>query len=162
MIEYDQFRSGMRRLAAGVSIISTQGQEGPLGITATAVTSLTPDPPSLLCCVNKNLTVGEAIRSNGTFCLNMLREEHRDLARRFAGMDGARGTEKFSEGVWVDLPSGAPALSDSLVSFDCTLDRVVEAGTHYVLIGIISEIRLGELGNPLIYCDGNFSSLLPL
>ncbi|AII11460.1 flavin reductase family protein [Rhodococcus opacus] len=162
MVEYDDFRSGMRRLAAGVSIISTMGNDGPLGITATAVTSLSPDPPSVLCCVNKNLRVGNAIQDNRRFCLNMLRQEHHELARRFAGMDGHRGPDKFSEGGWVDLPSGTPALSDSLVSFDCELDRVIEAGTHYVLIGRITEIRLGELGNPLVYCDGTFSSLLPL
>ena len=162
MIEYDEFRSGMRRLAAGVSIISTMGTDGPLGITATAVTSLTPDPPSVLCCVNRNLAVGAAIRANGSFCLNMLRDGHHELARRFAGMDGVRGTDKFSEGAWINLPSGTPGLADSLVSFDCTLDKVVEAGTHFILIGVIAEIRLGELGNPLIYMDGNFSSVAPL
>lgn len=161
-IEYHEFRSGMRRLAAGVSIISTMGKQGPLGITATAVTSLTPDPPSVLCCVNRNLVVGEAITSTGRFGLNLLREEHHSLARRFAGMDGARGTDKFTEGVWLQLDSGPPALADSLVSFDCELDRVVEAGTHYVLIGLINDIRLGAFGNPLVYCDGSFSSLLPL
>lgn len=162
MIEYDEFRSGMRRLAAGVSIISTMGTDGPLGITATAVTSLTPTPPSVLCCINKNLMVGDAIKSNGRFCLNMLREEHQPLARRFAGMEGVHGPAKFSEGAWVEFTGGVPTLADSLVSFSCELDRVVEAGTHYILIGLIHEIRLGELGSPLIYCGGNFSSLLSL
>ncbi|QUR69162.1 flavin reductase family protein [Mycobacterium spongiae] len=161
MIGYDEFRRGMRRLAAGVSIISTQSTAGPLGITATAVTSLTPDPPSVLCCVNKNLVAGNAIRQNRSFCLNLLRQQHHSLARRFAGMDGVSGTAKFDEGAWVTLASGTPALADSLVSFDCQLDRVVEAGTHHVLIGVIHEIRLGELGNPLVYCGGNFTSLLP-
>ncbi|WP_072814973.1 flavin reductase family protein [Rhodococcus zopfii] len=162
MIEYDDFRSAMRRLAAGVSIISTQGPDGPLGITATAVTSLTPDPASVLCCINKTSTAGDAIWSNGTFALNLLRQEHQDLACRFAGMTGAHGTEKFSEGAWSEFPSGSPALSDSLVSFDCELDRLVEVGTHYVVIGLITEIRLGELGDPLIYCDGTFSGLVSL
>jgi flavin reductase (DIM6/NTAB) family NADH-FMN oxidoreductase RutF len=162
MISNDAFKSGMRRLAAGVSIISAAGSEGPLGITATAVTSLSPEPPSVLCCVNRALHVGEAIQAHGSFGLNILRDDHHPLARRFAGMDGARGTEKFAEGAWIDLPSGAPGLADSLVTLDCQLDQAIDAGTHLILVGMIKEIRLGELGNPLVYCDGNFSSLSPI
>ena len=72
----DEFRTAMRRLAAGVSIISAPSPKGPLGITATAVTSLTAEPPSLLCCVNKNLLVGDAIRSMGRYAVNVLGQEH--------------------------------------------------------------------------------------
>jgi flavin reductase (DIM6/NTAB) family NADH-FMN oxidoreductase RutF len=160
MIGTDEFRSAMRHLAAGVSIISANSAEGPIGITATAVTSLTPDPPSILCCVNKNLSVSNAIRESRRFGLHILRVEHRGLAARFAGMGGVRGTEKFGEGAWVQTDNGAPALADSLVSFDCSLDRAIEAGTHHILIGLISRVRFGDHGDPLVYCDGNFASLL--
>ncbi|UGT67758.1 flavin reductase family protein [Nocardia gipuzkoensis] len=161
-IDEDLFKAGMRRLAAGVSIISAQSSVGPVGITATAVTSLSAAPPSLLCCVNKNLMLGEAIQHSGRFCLNMLRDEQHPLARRFAGMEGARGTEKFSEGSWIESIGGTPALRDSLVSFDCRLDGVTEHGTHYIVIGLIDEVRLGPPGSPLLYCDATFSSLVPL
>lgn len=160
MIEHEEFRSAMRYLAAGVSIISTNSSEGPLGITATAVTSLTPDPASVLCCVNRNLSVSAAICESRSFGLNILRVEHRGLAARFAGMAGVRGTAKFGEGAWVETASGVPALADSLVSFDCTLDRAIEAGTHHILIGLISQVRFGDHGDPLVYCGGNFASLL--
>ncbi|ULE32631.1 flavin reductase family protein [Mycobacterium sp. IDR2000157661] len=160
MIGHDEFRSAMRCLAAGVTIISTSGSEGPLGITATAVTSLTPDPASVLCCVNKNLSVSNAIRESRRFGLNVLRVEHRGLAARFAGMGGIRGTAKFGEGAWVQTASGVPALADSLVSLDCSLDRAIEAGTHHILIGLIAEVRIGGRGDPLVYCDGTFASLL--
>lgn len=162
MIGYDEFRSAMKYLAAGVSIISTSSPEGPLGITATAVTSLTPDPASVLCCIDKNLSVNCAIRAGRRFGVNILRVEHRGLAARFAGMCGVRGTEKFGEGTWVETANGVPALADSLVSFDCTLDRAIEAGTHHILIGLISEVRFGGHGDPLVYCDGDFASLLAM
>lgn len=158
----DEFRSAMRRLAAGVSIISAASPEGPLGITATAVTSLSAEPPSLICCVNRNLVMGEAIKSMGRYAVNLLGQEHCTLARRFAGMDGARGTEKFAAGNWEYASDGVPRLVDSLVSFDCEVDRVVEAGTHYVLIGLVTEIRTSAHGDPLVYCDGSFSRVLTL
>ncbi|MFI6953388.1 flavin reductase family protein [Nocardia sp. NPDC050408] len=161
-IDEDLFKAGMRRLAAGVSIISARSATGPVGITATAVTSLTAAPPSLLCCVNKNLLLAGAIQDSGSFCLNMLRQEQHSLARRFAGMDGARGMDKFSQGSWVELSGGVPALGDSLVSFNCRLDRVTEHGTHCVVIGLIDEVRLGFPGSPLLYCDAEFSTLAPL
>lgn len=156
----DEFRTAMRRLAAGASIISAASPDGPLGITATAVTSLTAEPPSLLCCVNKNLVVGGVIKSMGRYAVNVLGKEHCALARRFAGMDGARGAEKFAAGNWEYTSDGVPRLADSLVSFSCDVDRVVVAGTHYVLIGIITDIRTGTRGEPLIYCDGSFSGVL--
>ncbi|MDY6998691.1 MAG: flavin reductase family protein [Actinomycetota bacterium] len=158
----DEFRAAMRRLAAGVSIISAASPQGPLGITATAVTSLSAEPPSLLCCVNKNLAVGEVIASMGRYAVNLLGREHCPLARRFAGMDGARGSEKFTAGDWEYTAGGVPRLADSLVSFECDVDRVIEAGTHYVLIGLITDIRTSTVGDPLIYCDGTFSGVLAL
>jgi flavin reductase (DIM6/NTAB) family NADH-FMN oxidoreductase RutF len=162
MIDTDEFRAGMRRLAAGVSIISGCGPTGPLGITATAVTSLTPDPPSVLCCVNRGLALESAIQSSHAFAVNMLRADHHHLARRFAGMDGVRGTEKFDQGAWTTLPSGVPALADSLVTFDCQVQQIVVVGTHSILVGVITAIHFGEAGGPLLYCDGAFGGLNPL
>lgn len=158
-INESDFRTGMRRLAAGVSIISTGSPEGPVGITATAVTSLSAEPPSLLCCVHSNLALGQAIRASELFCVNILRSDQEPLARRFAGMDGARGAEKFTQGTWVELADGTPALEGTLVTFICRLGKAVEEGTHHIYIGHIQEVRLGTPGSPLLYSDAEFASL---
>src|SRR6201988_3247930 len=94
-ISGDDFRLAMRRLAAGVSIISGAGPDGPLGVTATAVTSLTAEPPSILCCLNRSLELEASVKGTGRFGVNMLRADHHDLAKRFAGMAGGRGSSKF-------------------------------------------------------------------
>jgi flavin reductase len=158
----EDFRLAMRRLAGGVSIISGAGPDGPLGVTATAVTSLTAEPPSVLCCLNRSLTLESAVRETGRFGVNMLRADHHDLAKRFAGMHGVRGSAKFEQGDWTILPSDVPALSDSLVSFDCRVGDIFEVGTHSVFVGLIDEVSFGESGDPLVYCDGAFSGLVPL
>ena len=158
----DDFRLAMRRLAGGVSIISAAGPNGPLGVTATAVTSLTADPPSALCCLNRSLDLEAIVKETGRFAVNMLRADHRGLAERFAGMHGVRGPAKFEQGNWTTLPSDVPALSDSLVSFDCRVDDILEVGTHTIFIGLIDGIYFGESGDPLVYCNGAFACLAPL
>src|ERR1700747_3903517 len=87
----EDFRLAMRRLAGGVSIISGAGPDGPLGVPATAVTSLTAEPPSVLCCLNRSLELEAAVKETGRFAVNMLRADHHDLAEPFAGLGGERG-----------------------------------------------------------------------
>jgi flavin reductase len=161
-ISSEDFRFAMRRLAGGVSIISGAGPDGPLGVTATAVTSLTAEPPSLLCCLNRSLELEAAVRQTGRFGVNMLRADHHDLAKRFGGMGGVRGCAKFEQGNWNILQSDVPTLSDSLVSFDCRVDEILEVGTHSIFVGLITEAHFGESGDPLVYCNGAFASLLQL
>jgi flavin reductase (DIM6/NTAB) family NADH-FMN oxidoreductase RutF len=156
-ISGEDFKLAMRRLAGGVSIISGAGPDGPLGVTATAVTSLTAEPPSVLCCLNRSLELETA-----RFAVNMLRTDHHDLAKRFAGMHGVRGSAKFEQGNWTILPSDVPALFDSLVTFDCRVDDIVEVGTHSIFVGLITEAHFGESGDPLVYCNGTFAGLVPL
>src|SRR5271168_4017298 len=86
-IEPELFKSGMRRLASGVSIITTAGTEGPRGLTATAVCSVSVAPPTLLCCINRNSSAHDAIRDAGVLAVNFLAEPDRDLATRFSGAD---------------------------------------------------------------------------
>jgi len=161
-ISGEDFRLAMRRLAGGVSIISGAGPDGPLGVTATAVTSLTADPPSVLCCLNRSLDLEAAVKETGRFGVNMLRADHHDLAKRFAGMAGVSGSAKFEQGNWTILPGDVPALADSLVSFDCRVDDLLEVGTHSVFVGLIDDVYFGESGDPLVYCNGVFSGLAPL
>ena len=161
-ISVEDFKMAMRRLAGGVSIISGAGPDGPLGVTATAVVSLTAEPPSVLCCLNRSLTLETLVKETGRFGVNMLRADHQNLAERFAGMHGARGSEKFEQGDWTILASDVPALTDSLVSFDCRVDDLLEVGTHSIFVGLITQAHFGKSGDPLVYCDGTFASLVPL
>ncbi|BBX63632.1 flavin oxidoreductase [Mycobacterium saskatchewanense] len=161
-ISTEEFRLAMRRLAGAVSIVSGAGPDGPLGVTATAVTSLTAEPASLLCCLNRALQLEAAVKRIGWFSVSVLRADHHDLAKRFAGMHGVRGGAKFEQGGWTTRHGEVPALLDSLVSFDCRVEDIVEVGTHSIFVGVITAAHFGEPGDPLLYCNGTFASLLPL
>lgn len=130
----EMFRKAMRSLAAGVNIICTQHDGERSGLTATAVCSVSADPPSLLVCVNRNGDAHDKISRSGILSVNVLSSEQEQLAKRFAGADGAKGADKFSTARWGTLKTGAPILKDALASFDCEVVERVHAGSHSVFI----------------------------
>ena len=156
-IDAAAFKKGMRHLAASVTLITTC--EGKLrgGLTATAVCSVSADPPQILVCVNKTASAHDTIGTAGFFCVNILAPDHRKIAERFAGMDGVEGDARFGDmGEWSTLTTGAPVLKGCPVSFDCKLVTEVSAGTHTIYIGQIVDIALNAAAMPLVYADGNF------
>lgn len=151
------FKKGMRHLAASVTLITTRHQELRGGLTATAVCSVSAEPPQLLICVNKSASAHDPIGEAGFFCVNILAPDHRKIAERFAGMDGVEGDERFCDmGEWSTLTTGAPVLKGCPVSFDCRLVTRVAAGTHTIYLGEIVDIALDVDARPLIYADGAF------
>jgi len=154
----DDFRRGMRQLAASVTIVTVVRDDMREGLTATAVTSISAEPPHLLVCVNASATAHEHMHKTGAFCLNVLAREQEPIAKRFAGMDGSSRTERFDLGQWSQLTTGAPALEGALANFDCIVVREIEAATHTIFIGRVLAIRTRQ-GQPLIYGDGQFTGL---
>lgn len=160
VIPADVFKLAMRRLAAGVTIITTchNGERG--GLTATAVCSLSADPPQLLVCVNRSAHAHDVIRRGANLCVNLLARRHKALAGRFAGqMKGVMGEERFRAGRWTTLKTGAPVLDDALASFDCVIRETVESSTHTIFIGQVVDVRLRAEGHPLLYAGGAYAGL---
>ncbi|MEV7012068.1 flavin reductase family protein [Streptosporangium sp. NPDC051022] len=152
----ERFRQGMQRLASGVTVVTTSDLDGTrYGITATAVCSLTADPPTLVACVNRGTRVGLALPDTGYFCVNVLAHDQRDVAEVFAGAPG----ERFGTGSWTRLTTGAPVLEGALASFDCRTDVIVERSTHYLVIGAVVDAAVGADGSPLLYHSRRFAHL---
>lgn len=154
----DLFRAGMRRLAGGVTIITSLDAEGRrCGITATAVCSLSTEPPSLIACVNRSTSIAAVVEQRGVFAVNVLAEDQRGVAETFAGRTGHAREDRFAVGEWIDDGTGAPVLADASVSFDCKLAEIHEFGTHMILIGQVVSTRCADGETPpLIYGDGAF------
>ena len=156
-IDAAAFKKGMRHLAASVTLITTRHCDLRGGLTATAVCSVSAEPPQLLICVNKTASAHDPIGEAGVFCVNILAPEHRKIAERFAGMDGVEGDDRFIDmGEWSTLSTGAPVLKGCPVSFDCKLVTKVAAGTHTIYLGEIVDISLDPAAHALLYCDGAF------
>lgn len=148
------FRDAMARLGAAVNIITTDGPAGRGGFTASAVCSVTDEPPTILICMNRNATAAPRLRQNGTVCVNVVGETQREAAMVFAGATRCPMEERFLAGTWTTLATGAPALDGALESLDCRIAEIVEKGTHAVIFAEVQAIRLGAAQEPaLIYFD---------
>lgn len=157
-ISPDEFKQGMRQLAASVNIITVELNGTRDGLTATAACSVSAEPPQLLICVNSEAGAHDIIADAKSFCLNILERDQENIAKRFAGMDGSDRSERFDLGTWSKLTTKSPALDGALSNFDCVVDQQVRAGTHSIFIGRIVGARVAD-GAPLVYGDGRFTGL---
>jgi len=150
----------MRRISGAVTIVTTLGPRGERGgVTATAVCSLTAEPPAVVACIHRESSVGQIAPLGGVFCVNVLAREQQTIAETFAGRTGHVGEDRFSVGAWSRLISGAPVLEGALVSFDCRLERYVEFSSHLLLVGAVARTLVGQQAvEPLIYVDGAFTT----
>lgn len=153
-----QFREAMSRLGAAVNVITSAGQSGRVGFTATAVCSVSDQPPTLLVCMNRSSSLHSILRENGVLCVNTLADAQRDLSPVFAGLTGVWGEDRFKVAHWRELTTGAPVLNDALVSFDCTIDRAIEVGTHDVFFCSVVDVSTKNEGNPLLYFGREYCS----
>ncbi|NUB45768.1 flavin reductase [Fertoebacter nigrum] len=156
----DRFLAGMSQAAATVNIITTDGAHGRAGVTVSAMSSVSADTtrPTLLVCVHHLSPAATLILGNGTFCVNVLRDDQSFIADTFAGRFRDQVADKFDCTQWVTMPGGAPRAADPLVAFDCTVTSSQQVGTHYVFIGEVQAVHLGTPGSPLIYTHRSYGS----
>lgn len=148
------FKSAMRRLAATVTIVSVRNGEQRHGMAATAVTSLTNDPPALLACVNKSASIHDPIVESGSFCVNLLACDHHHLVPTFSGKE--KGEQRFASGQWGVGDLDIPYLMDAQASLFCRVDGSLSYHSHTIFVGAVGSIRLSESVAPLVYQDGAF------
>jgi flavin reductase (DIM6/NTAB) family NADH-FMN oxidoreductase RutF len=136
----------MRQLASGVSVITTGQGEERTGLTATSVSSLSMEPPTLVVCIGRTSTTLKAMRKNRVFGVNILAAGHRSVADRFAGRCNVSGAARYQGSEWINLVTGAP-----LAAIDCTIETIMEWSTHAVVIGRVEAIHQPGGAQALIY-----------
>jgi flavin reductase len=141
-----EFRDAMARLGAAVNIITTDGAAGLGGITATAVCSVTDDPPTLLVCLNRTSPRSALFLANGVLCVNTLAAAQTPVSGAFsAPSDKADMASRFAAGTWTRLATGAPVLEGAAASFDCRITEVMEQGTHSVVFAKVEAVRFTDM-----------------
>jgi flavin reductase (DIM6/NTAB) family NADH-FMN oxidoreductase RutF len=151
-----EFRNALRCFAAGVTVVTTRDRDGrPSGLTASAFTSVSLDPPLVLVCVDHAATAHPAFRTHGWFAVNVLRRDQEALSRRFAESGG----DKFHGVPCHDGQSGLPLLDGALATLECQLVEAHEAGDHTIFIGRVEGATIGG-GRPLVYFHGRYHSLV--
>lgn len=159
-VSASDFRSGMRQLAAAVNIITTINDDRRAGMTATAVMSLTAEPPQIAVAVNRSNASYAAMRASGIFAVNVVPHGEAELASVFAGANGVTGEERFAFGAWETLVTGAPILTGSAASFDCKIVNTVAFSSHELVVGEVLATRTSPATNPLLFIDGTWANVV--
>ncbi len=144
------FVSAMGTAVTGVNVITTDGPAGRFGLTVSAMSSVSADPPTVLVCINRRSPVCAAVRANRAFCVNVLSTRQRSLAETFAGHPARGKPFDFTGVACAAGVTGAPALSEALSTFDCELDEALDAGSHTVFFGRVVAVHERK-GVPLLY-----------
>ena len=153
-ISGDEFKSVMRRFAAGVNVITTVDGDTVNGMTATAVCSVTADPPSVLIIVNRSNRSHPLISRSGVFAINVLSSEQEDIATHFA----SKSDDPFSSVAHRIGETGCPLIREADAYLECKVVKETDFGTHTIFIGQIVACG-ADSKRPLVYHEGRFCSL---
>ena len=151
------FIAAMRRFAATVTIVTVCSKGERSGMTATAVASVSTDPPAVLACVNRTASIRANLEMKTPFCINILATSHAAVSAAFAGQ--LAGAARFSVGDWDEDPQGRVYLRDAQANLFCVVDATLDYGTHSVVIGKVDAVRLHGAVDPLLYANGKYIGL---
>jgi 3-hydroxy-9,10-secoandrosta-1,3,5(10)-triene-9,17-dione monooxygenase reductase component len=148
-----RFRQVLAHLPTGVTVVAARCADGPVGLAANSVTSVSLDPPLILFCPAKSSETWPKIRSAGTFCVNVMAGHHEQITRQFA----AREADRFAGVEYEDRPTG-PALADAVAWIECELDAEHDAGDHTIVVARVVAIEAASEVEPLVFFRGRYGS----
>src|SRR5882672_10303720 len=154
------FKTAMRLLAGGVTIVATRHDGLNSGLTATAVCSLALSPPRVLACVNHAGVTYELIAKSRIMSVNLLAVGQEELAQRFAAKRATQTEDRFADSRWLTSVTGAPLLADALAALDCRVTDIMPLDTHAIVIGVVEDVHFGPRRQPLVHFDGGYTSVL--
>jgi flavin reductase (DIM6/NTAB) family NADH-FMN oxidoreductase RutF len=148
------YRHVMRHFPTGVTVVTTEDEGVPHGMTANSLASVSLNPVMLLVCLLRDARTAVAVRRRGRFAVNILCDHQEELSRRFAlpGVDHFDGVQ-LEEG-----PDGLPLVRDALAHVVCSVSDVVGAGDHDVVFGAVEHCHVNG-GSPLVFFLGGYRRL---
>lgn len=149
------YKRAMRKVPSAVTVVTAAHQGERRGLTATAVCSVSAEPPSILVCVHRQGRAHDWISRAPFFAVNYLADGQDAIARRFS-VPTDEHQLRFSLGEWVDGHTEAPILASSMVAFECQTTRTVDFGTHTIFVGKVAFIHENETA-ALLYQSGEFT-----
>lgn len=156
----EDFKSVMRRFASGVCVVTTIDAQGrPLGMLATAFTSVTATPPTVLICINREASMHSALLDSEVFCVNILGHNNMDIIEKFS--DAGARNNRFKSGEWSRTGTGSPVLSSSHAALECKVGSTMSEGSHSVILGKVLSTAIYDHANksPLVFYDRSYKIL---
>ena len=145
-------RTVLGHFASGVVVVTAAGPAGPLGFTCQSFASLSLDPPLVSFAAARSSRTWPAIRAVGSFCVNVLAEDH----ERYSGQFARSGTDKYAGVRWRPGPSGAPILDGVVAWIGCTLYGEHDGGDHTLVVGRVTALAADPARAPLVFHRGRY------
>ncbi|WP_237554825.1 MULTISPECIES: flavin reductase family protein [unclassified Streptomyces] len=149
------FRSVFRRHAAGVAVITAMGATGPVGFTATSLTSVAAEPPLLSFGISLGSSCWPTVAEASHVGVHILGEHQEAVAAVFA----RSGADRFAHTAWSPGPAGVPLLDGVSAWLVCRIEAMVPAGDHRLVIARAVAGDPDGPGGPLLYHQGDFHRL---
>ncbi|MFD7675617.1 flavin reductase family protein [Streptomyces anulatus] len=152
----DRFKQVFRRYPAGVVVVTADSGRGPVGFTATSLTSLSLGPPLVSYGIGVAASSWPHVEAAASTVVNFLGADQESLARTFA----TSGIDRFAAPTaWRRLPEGEPVLDGVAGWLRLETERIVPAGDHRIVIARVTDSWLDEDRAPLLFHDGAYHSL---
>ncbi len=154
-VSKDEFRSAIGRFASGVTVVTTKTKDDkPRGITVSAFSSVSLEPPLILVCIDKRASVHDIFEEGHHFAVNVLAENQEVISRRFASKEPDRFAGiGYTEGI-----AGDPLLTDVIACVECRVVHTYPGGDHTIVVGEVETINVSD-GKPLAYFRGGYVQL---
>ncbi len=149
-ISPDDFRAALSRWASGVTIVTAAG---PVGMTVSAFSSISLDPPLVSVALAKNAGTHDPVVAADGFAVHILEDDQQELSGRFAG-----AADRFTDLPWDEGLFGAPLLHGGVARLVCARHAVVDGGDHTILLGRVVQVDV-RAGEPLVYYRGAYRGL---
>ncbi len=154
LIDPKTFWRTLGERATGMTIVTTDSDNGPAGFLGLSAAHVTADPPTMLVSVDQKTSALSGILSRRHFAVNFLPDHAENVADAFTGKSGLSGAARFTEGEWGTLTTGAPVYLKALGVFDCAVEDVVQRGSISIVIGKVVDAVASSSGDPLIFFRG--------
>jgi flavin reductase (DIM6/NTAB) family NADH-FMN oxidoreductase RutF len=152
----EDFKQALAAWATGVTIVTARAGERIHGMTVSAFTEVSLDPPLVLVCADKSSNTHELIAEGGVFAVNVLARDQEALSNRFASK---KDEHRRFEGLETDTAiTGAPILRGTVAALDCRVVAAHDSGDHIIYVGSV-EAATSNASAPLLYCRGAYAGI---
>ncbi len=152
----EQFRQAMGHFATGVTIVTTQDDQGqPYGLTVNSLTSVSLKPMLVLVCLDNSLSGLGVFKKSNRFAVNVLSEDQQDLSNHFA----QSGTDR-SQAVYIPGKTGIPLLEGVLATLECGIVEWYWGGDHAIMLGEVQQVGTAQSDKkPLLFLQGRYARI---
>lgn len=156
-IDEEAFKKALRGWASGVTIVTSRTGDEVHGMTVSAFSSVSMDPPLVLVCANQASITHRVIEAGGVFAVNILASHQEDVSNLFASPE--HEDSRLERVVWTEGETGAPLIDGALVSLECRVTNAHREGSHTIYVGEVEAAHLTD-AKPLLYYQGGYRALL--